>query len=871
MESDRFRWVFCQLEILRNCLPQNVRQVLQELPASLDETYERMLGEILKANPNQAYRLLQCLTVATRPLRVDELAEILAIDFNGGKDGIPVLNTDWRSDDVRNGVLATCSSLIVVVEGNVDYEKTRVVQFAHFSVKEFLTSDRLANIEADISRFHIQLEPAHITIAQSCLAILLQSDQDAEGNSNSALYSYAARHWVDHAHIGDVSLHIKDGMRHLFDPAKPYFTTWRNSCGLDIIWSSFLEPDGHRILRWKHTSLGKDDGPLCLYYAALCGFRDITGQLIAKYPQHINATVGENRRPLVAALCNRHIHVAELLRQHGAVLPIGYHGRTLLHAASQDGLVDVVQWLLKIGVDSIAREDSHRTPLHYAAANGRLEIARILLGHGAHVTGIDEYTPLHQASSSGCAEMAQLLIEHGADVHARDRRQSTPLHRALSAIWMSAETVKVLIEHGADVHARDRNQSTPLHRAQHAETVKLLIEHGADVHARDKSQSTPLHLAQPAETVKVLIEHGADVHARDQTQSTPLHRAMDMSNAETAKLLIEHGADVHARDESQSTPLYRARSAETAKLLIEHGADVHARDQTQSTPLHRALDMRNNETAKLLIEHGADIHARDENQSTPLHRAQRPESVKLLIEHGADVHARDQSQLTPLHLARDAESMKLLIEHGADVHARDQTQLTPLHLAPDAESMKLLIEHGADIHAREENQSTPLHGAPDAGCVKLLIEHGADVHALNNYQATPLHYMQDREAGELLIKHGADIHAQDENHSTPLHSVSSLPPSVRWNGPERIVRLLIEHGAGVNAYDKNYQTPLHRLSSCRRPNVLSLSLLLESGADVDLEDDEGFTPIQIALVEENYKIARLLLDHRARIMSNTTM
>ena len=97
--------------------------------------------------------------------------------------------------------------------------------------------------------------------------------------------------------------------------------------------------------------------------------------------------------------------------------------------------------------------------------------------------------------------------------------------------------------------------------------------------------------------------------------------------------------------------------------------------------------------------------------------------------------------------------------------------------------------------------------------------------------------------------------------------MSSLPS---WNVTETIVRLLIEHGASVNIYDKHYQTPLHRLSSCRHPNALSLSLLLESGADVDVEDDEGFNPIQIALVEENYEIARLLLDHRARIVSNTT-
>ncbi|KAI9436025.1 hypothetical protein H4582DRAFT_2130264 [Lactarius indigo] len=129
-----FRWVFCQLEVLRNCLPQNVQRILRELPNSLDETYERILREIGKVNPDQAYRLLQCLAVATRPLRVDELAEVLALDFDGAKGGIPVLNSDWRWDDEQQGVLSTCSSLIIIVDD--ESSKTRVVQFAHFSVKE---------------------------------------------------------------------------------------------------------------------------------------------------------------------------------------------------------------------------------------------------------------------------------------------------------------------------------------------------------------------------------------------------------------------------------------------------------------------------------------------------------------------------------------------------------------------------------------------------------------------------------------------------------------------------------------------------------------------------------------------------------------
>jgi phosphate uptake regulator len=64
-----------------------VARILEELPETLDETYERVLREINKANREHARRLLQCLTVALRPLRVEELAEVLAIDFDAPAHG----------------------------------------------------------------------------------------------------------------------------------------------------------------------------------------------------------------------------------------------------------------------------------------------------------------------------------------------------------------------------------------------------------------------------------------------------------------------------------------------------------------------------------------------------------------------------------------------------------------------------------------------------------------------------------------------------------------------------------------------------------------------------------------------------------------
>lgn len=80
----RFRWVDCQLGYLRRRLPDRIRGALDELPETLDQTYQRALNDIDEANWEVAHRLLQFVAVASRPLRVEELAQFLALDFTAG-------------------------------------------------------------------------------------------------------------------------------------------------------------------------------------------------------------------------------------------------------------------------------------------------------------------------------------------------------------------------------------------------------------------------------------------------------------------------------------------------------------------------------------------------------------------------------------------------------------------------------------------------------------------------------------------------------------------------------------------------------------------------------------------------------------------
>ncbi|KAH8979310.1 hypothetical protein EDB92DRAFT_1821088 [Lactarius akahatsu] len=412
-----FRWVFCQLEILRHCFPSSVVNILEQLPESLDETYERILKEISSANREHAYRLLQCLTVAVRPLRVSELADVLAVDF--GARGCPKLNADWRWEDDEEAVLSACSSLVaVVMDGD-----SQVVQFSHFSVKEFLTSNRLASSFEEESRFHIRLESAHTILAQASLGVLLRLDKRVNRNSivGIPLAQYAARHWIEHVKFENVLSHVKDGVDDLFDADKPHFAAW--------IW--LYDVDSPSVSMRRTSPKQPEGSPL--YYAVRIGNRALVEQVLSKCPQNMNARGGRHRTPLYAAFDKRDVGVVWLLLENGVDLNIRGGGDQMpLHGASIAGFPHVVRWLLDRGVDPDARQYFQSTALHLAAYCGRLAVAEILLEHNAEVNASDNNgrVPLHNAAHNGHLEIVRLLLKYGGDVNARGYEGMTPLDKA---------------------------------------------------------------------------------------------------------------------------------------------------------------------------------------------------------------------------------------------------------------------------------------------------------------------------------------------------------------------------------------------------------------------------------------------------------
>jgi len=420
------------------------------------------LEDIGDQNWEYAHRLFQCVAAASRPLHVEELGEFLAFDFI--EASTPEYLEDWRPEDPAYAVLSTCSSLLAVVNVN----DSRVIQFTHFSVKEYLTSTRLSKAKDTVSRFHISMTSAHTVVAQACLGVLLHLDENVTKDSleNFPLAEYAAEHWAGHARFEGVSPNIQDGMKCLFDPRNRHLSTW--------VW--IYEPEG------PHDPSKRPECPprvnaTPLHHAASCGIHDVIKFLILERSQDVNA---------------RGIHDDE----------------TPLGVACRKGHSEVARVLLECDADKETRDGGDWSPLERASLAGHIDIVRVLLDYGADVKAQDmnNNTPLHFPSTSRQAAITRVLLERGANANARNKKGETPLHMASK--YGFVENARVLLEHGADTDARDDGNHTPLFiasKARFLDVAQLLIQYNADIHALDDGQGQTTF--DPV-VMQLLSEHG---------------------------------------------------------------------------------------------------------------------------------------------------------------------------------------------------------------------------------------------------------------------------------------------------------------------------------------------------------------------------
>ena len=162
-------------------------------------------------------------------------------------------------------------------EFGLHYEPVRVVQFAHFSVQEFITSERVQiDSKRNVAQFRVFPGPAHTLLAHTCLSLLLFDGCIDKHVENSPLTTYAAMHWDAHACFAGEPLVIKSAMEDLFDVDKPYFARWVQQ-RRGVFQHDLTHPEQLKALSLRYSArsglpqLTRHLYPLSTLYQCYCG------------------------------------------------------------------------------------------------------------------------------------------------------------------------------------------------------------------------------------------------------------------------------------------------------------------------------------------------------------------------------------------------------------------------------------------------------------------------------------------------------------------------------------------------------------------------------------------------------------------------
>ena len=525
-----FMWIVLVVEILniescRGALA--LRKKLSETPKELSELFRSMLSRDQQSTESLQLCILWIL-FAKRPLSPAEFRHALWAGLSEHRQVDDELPDDTHEDAVK--LVASSSKGLA----EITRSKQPTVQFIHESVRDFLVKDK--GVQDLWPELGFDWESPSHEILKRCCNTYLQHPRvqailfAAEGGDNKqnatakecSFLEYAGQQVLYHANAAAPVV-----------PQDDFLTQFFASAGIRVI---------NRLEKFKTRRYGPHATPL--YVLADRGLGNLIRMQIKREPA--TDVPGERYRyPLFAALANGHKSaVAALFGLSSTVC---------------DG-VDIAEGL---NYKKDFRDYQDRTPLSWAAQEGRLSLVELLIKGGADLDGIDGkgYTPLQRASENGHEAVVRLLIDNGADAKAQKRGGWTAL---MSASGSGHEAVaRLLIDNGADVKAQNDSGWTALMSAAHnghEAIARLLIDNGADVKAQNDSGETALMSASGnghEAVAQLLIDNGADIKAQDNSGWTALMWAARSGHEAIARLLIDNGADIEARDKDRSTALVK--------------------------------------------------------------------------------------------------------------------------------------------------------------------------------------------------------------------------------------------------------------------------------------------------------------------------
>ncbi len=356
--------------------------------------------------------------------------------------------------------------------------------------------------------------------------------------------------------------------------------------------------------------------------------------------------------------------LAKLLDAGADPNTVSQEGETALMTAARTGNLEALKILVEKKADVNVKESARgQTALMWAAAEGHPEAVRYLVAHGADLNAQSRvfdftalkpkagsvpmnfprggFTPLLFAARQGNLEVARILLDAGANVNLGDPDSTTPL--VIAIINYHYDLAGLLLERGADPNIADKKGRTALYAAvdmhtvdvstrpvpkineqrNEVDVVKMILAKGGNPNAQLKSFLPPRGVLDGADRV---LTDGA----------TPFFRAAKSGDVELMRILLEHGADPKLTPKDGTTPLMAAsgigwRDGKTkgteaenlaaVKYCIELGLDVNAKNNQDETALHGAAQRGADTIVAYLASKGANLQAKDKKGRTAIDSA----------------------------------------------------------------------------------------------------------------------------------------------------------------------------------------------------------------------------------------------------------
>ncbi|KAF9060862.1 ankyrin repeat-containing domain protein [Rhodocollybia butyracea] len=682
----QFRWVDCQVTVLQRCvMPKAIKDALDKLPKTLEGTYTVAIGRLKKSEHlHDGVQLLMWLAYAFRPLSIEEVTDILAVDLDA-----QIFDPAARSLELETGIYDILDSTPITVDAK------KIVQLAHNSVKEYLTQIKGQSQLSELIEINEHL--ANSTICQACLIYLLHLDSQGilpkYKQTLRELYPlalYASKGWASHMKRLDEAVPEHK-------PAKDLAITFlKDSSQLTYMnWIRIHNIDQEYSWERYNPTLGASEIQTPLYYMACLGLLSIAKHLLVENMADVNAKGGRYGTALMAAIRWENKDIIQLLLEHKA------------DAAASEGNKDLVQLLLKYKADINALGRPYGTALHDVNAQG------------------GKYgNTLQAAARRGNQHIVQLLLEYKADVNAPGGEYGSALQ---AASWRgNKRTVQLLLEHKADVNDQGGKYGTALQAAtcwgdQHV--VQLLLE------------TNPNAKTQVPRIGNALLTAISNAQYMNLNEVDFL-KIFDMGNVRSLELCVYEGG-VHAQVKNLIHTAIRNRNKDIVQHLLEHNANVNVQGGRYGNALQAAIRKGNKDIVQLLLEYKADVNVQKGEYGGALHVATdrgNKDIVQLLLEHKAEVNAPVERFGSALQIAvvrENKDIVQLLLEHKADVNAQGGKYGNALQAAArwgNLHIVQLLLEHKADLNAQGGWYGNALCAAvsgPNNDILQLLLTHQA--------------------------------------------------------------------------------------------------------------------------------------------------